>query len=62
MLYDYYVKHMDTPGIARREKYTPGYIRKTKRNAENLLSMLGQDRVNGTLPAWYIKEKGEDDA
>ena len=45
VLYDYYVKHMDTPGIARREKYTPGYIRKTKRNAENLLSMLGQDRV-----------------
>ena len=60
VLYDYYVKRMDTPGIARREKYTPGYIRKTKRNAENLLSMLGEDRVKGVLPAWYINGKGED--
>lgn len=60
VLYDYYVKRWDTPEIARREKYTAGYIRKTKRNAENLLSMLGRDRVSGTLPDWYIKKKGED--
>ena len=58
VLYDYYVKRWDTPGIARKEKYTAGYVRKTKRNAEQLLSMLDPDRVNATLPAWYLREKG----
>ena len=58
VLYDYYVKRMDTPEIARKEKYTAGYVRKTKRNAEQLLDMLDPDRVNATLPAWYLREKG----
>ena len=58
VLYDYYVKRWDTPEIARKEKYTAGYVRKTKRNAEQLLNMLDPDRVNATLPAWYLREKG----
>ena len=58
VLYDYYVKRMDTPEIARKEKYTAGYVRKTKRNAEQLLDMLDPDRVKATLPAWYLREKG----
>jgi hypothetical protein len=58
VLYDYYVKRMDTPEIARKEKYTAGYIRKTKRNAEQLLDMLGQERVRSVLPPWYLREKG----
>lgn len=58
VLYDYYVKRWDTPEIARKEKYTAGYVRKTKRNAEQLLEMLDPDRVNATLPAWYLREKG----
>ena len=58
VLYDYYVKRWDTPEIARKEKYTAGYVRKTKRNAEQLLDMLDPDRVNATLPAWYLREKG----
>ena len=58
VLYDYYVKRWDTPEIARKEKYTAGYVRKTKRNAEQLLEMLDPDRVRGTLPAWYLREKG----
>ena len=57
VLYDYYVKRMDTPEIARKEKYTPGYVRKTKRNGEQLLEMLGPEQVKAVLPAWYIKEK-----
>lgn len=61
VLYDYYVKRMDTPEIARKEKYTAGYVRKTKRNAEQLLDMLDPDRVNATLPAWYLREKGGTD-
>ena len=58
VLYDYYVKRWDTPEIARKEKYTAGYVRKTKRNAEQLLEMLDPDRVKATLPAWYLREKG----
>ena len=58
VVYDYYVKRWDTPEIARKEKYTAGYVRKTKRNAEQLLNMLDLDRVNATLPAWYLREKG----
>lgn len=58
VLYDYYVKRMDTPEIARKEKYTAGYIRKTKRNAEQRLDMLGQERVRSVLPPWYLREKG----
>ena len=61
VLYDYYVKRMDTPEIARKEKYTAGYVRKTKRNAEQLLDMLDPDRVKATLPAWYLREKGGKD-
>jgi hypothetical protein len=58
ILYDYYVKGMDTPEIARKEKYTAGYVRRTKRNAEQLLEMLGTDRVHDSLPQWYLREKG----
>ena len=59
VLYDYYVKRWDTPEIARKEKYTAGYVRKMKRSGEQLLEMLGAERVRSVLPAWYIKEKGE---
>ena len=58
VLHDYYVKRWDTPEIARKEKYTAGYVRKTKRNAEQLLEMLEPGRVQATLPAWYLREKG----
>ena len=58
VLYDYYVKRWDTPEIARKEKYTAGYVRKTKRNGEQLLEMLSPERVDNVLPAWYLREKG----
>lgn len=61
VLYDYYVRRWDTGEIARKEKYTAGYVRKTKRNGEQLLDMLGPERVAAALPAWYIKEKGEEE-
>ena len=60
VLFDYYVKRWDTGEIARKEKYTAGYVRKTKRNGEQLLDMLSPERVAAALPAWYIKEKGEE--
>ena len=58
VLHDYYVKRWDTGEIARNEKYTAGYVRKTKRRGEQLLEMLNPERVDGTLPTWYLREKG----
>ena len=58
VLYDYYVKRWDTGEIARKEKYTAGYVRKAKRNGEQLLEMIGSEKVDRTLPAWYLREKG----
>jgi len=61
VLYDYYVKRWDTGEIARKEKYTAGYVRKAKRNGEQLLEMMSSGKVNTTLPAWYLREKGGED-
>lgn len=58
ILFDYYVKRLDTAQISRKEKYTAGYVRKTKRNAEQLLDMISPERVDSMLPAWYLKAKG----
>lgn len=58
VLLDYYVKRWDTPQIARKEKYTAGYVRKTKRAAEQLLEMVSEDKVSGALPGWYLKKEG----
>lgn len=58
ILFDYYARGWDTSRIAREEKYTAGYVRKTKRAAEQLLDMLDPTRVDSTLPAWYLREKG----
>ena len=59
VIFDYYVRVWDTTEIARKEKYTAGYVRKTKRQAEQLLEMLSAERVESTLPAWYLKRAAE---
>lgn len=65
VLYAYYVEtmvdgvHLTTGDIARREKYTPAYLRKVKRRAEQLLDMLTAERVAGTLPGWYLRSEDE---
>jgi len=61
ILFDYYVKRMDTTEIARSRKYTTGYVRKTKRAAEQLMELISMERVAATLPAWYLKQKGGTD-
>lgn len=59
ILYDYYVQRMTTPEIASSRKYQVSYVRKKKRDAERLMDMLSEERVNSTLPPWYLKEKGD---
>ena len=59
VLYGYYVRRMDTTQIAKKEKYQASYLRKIKRQGEQLLAMLSPERVTATLPGWYLKERGE---
>ena len=58
ILFGYYVKRLDTGAIARKEKYQVSYVRRVKRDAEKLIGMLSEEKVNATLPPWYLKEKG----
>lgn len=60
VLYKYYVKGMNTTQIAMAEKYTETYVRKRKRAGEKMLGELPPEQVAGTLPPWYLKEKGGD--
>ena len=60
VIYKYYVKRMDTTAIAKdpkdpRNRYTAGYIRKVKRNAEQLLDMMDPEQVAALLPPWYVQ-------
>ena len=49
VVYDYYVRRWDTPEI----------VRKTKRAAEQLLEMISRERVDATLPGWYLRKETE---
>ena len=62
VIYKYYVKRMDTTAIAKdpkdpRNRYTAGYIRKVKRNAEQLLDMIDPEQVAALLPPWYVQRE-----
>lgn len=58
VLHSYYIKHEETPGIAKRKKYQESYIRKVKNRAEKALAELTPEQVAATLPAWYLREEG----
>lgn len=59
VLHAYYVKRLKMPAIAKRMGYTEGYIRKLKKEGENLMDALPADIVAACLPAWYIRERPE---
>ncbi len=59
VLHGYYIKHQNTPVIARKLRYQESYIRKVKLNGEKALAKLSEDQVAAALPAWYLREKGE---
>lgn len=60
VLHAYYLKRMSTTDIARKESYTTGYVRRVKRQAEQALGMLSAERVESTLPEWYLAEESEE--
>ena len=57
VLYAYYVNGMTTGEIARKEKYQAGYLRKVKRNGEELLRMLSEEKIATMVPGWYLRER-----
>lgn len=61
VLYSYYARRMSVPEIARKEKYQPGYLRKVKKRAEELLRMLSAEKVEELLPAWYIRKRKKEE-
>lgn len=56
ILHKYYIMKKGTTEIAREASYTPGYVRRIKRQGEQLLGILTPERVAGTLPAWYLRD------
>ena len=60
VLHRYYIKHEETPGIARRKTYQESYIRKIKSRAEKALAKLPPDQVAATLPGWYLRSRGKE--
>lgn len=57
VLYRYYVKRDTVAGIARKEKYTEGYIRKVRKRGEEIMRLLSPEKVATTVPRWYIEER-----
>ena len=59
ILFAYYVEGTTLYQAARKLKYTEGYGRRKKREAEGLLAMLSEKRVRETLPKWYLEKYEE---
>ena len=60
VLYGYYVLRQSTEDIAVAEKYQPGYIRRIKRQGEEIMRLLDPGKVASTLPKWYLEEFGDE--
>lgn len=56
VLHRYYVLRDSTGAIARAKKYTESYVRKKKRDGEEAMELLTAERVDATLPRWYLKK------
>lgn len=59
ILFRYYVKKMSTGDVARDLRYQANYVRRKKREAEQLLDMLYPERVAMAVPEWYIEKYPE---
>lgn len=55
VLHGYYVRGESTAVIARRLKYTASYVRRLKRDGEQLLAAVSAEEVAAALPKWYTE-------
>lgn len=53
IIYLYYAKALTVRAVAKRVKYTEGYVRKLRREAENQLREVPGEEVDELLPPWY---------
>ena len=53
VLHLYYVNGMTVRAVAKKLKYSEGYIRKLKRDAEDAVRGIDPDTVRGCVPEWY---------
>lgn len=58
VLHLYYVKGLTVRAAARRMKYSEGYVRKLKREAEDAAGALDPETVRASLPDWYTRRGG----
>jgi chromosome segregation ATPase len=59
VLHQFYVQRAKVSSIAKKLRFTEGYIRKLKAEGEKLLGVLPSADVDKTLPAWYLREYPE---
>lgn len=55
VVYLYYGKAMTLRAVAKRVRYTEGYVRKLRREAEEELRRVPHEEVDELLPAWYVE-------
>ena len=53
IVYLYYGKALTVRAVAKRVKYTEGYVRRLRREAEDRLRQVPAEEVDELLPPWY---------
>ncbi len=56
ILHRYYLLRESTGEIAVSLRRESSYVRKKKRDGEEIMRMLSAERVAATLPAWYLRD------
>lgn len=59
VIYLYYGKCLTARAVAKRMKYTEGYIRQLRRQATDRLRAISGDQLLDYVPAWYLEEMEE---
>ena len=56
ILHRYYLLEDTLAAIARALKYDESYVRKKKKDGEDALRMISAEKVDATLPGWYLRK------
>lgn len=62
VVYLYYGKGLTARAVARRLKYTEGYIRQLRKRAEDRLREIEGERLMEYAPAWYLNGTDKEEA
>lgn len=56
VLHLYYICGYTLSVIAKRKRYSYGYVRRMKKAAEDALALLPDEETEGLLPDWYMDD------